>query len=98
MKKIKESLKKTKKRITLGVNVAKGKIGESNVEASYTARGYQTKKIHKGGDFIVAGTNILTGRKMEPQMVEVKTGGATPSKQQRKMKKKWGSRYKVVRA
>ena len=95
MKEIQEALKKTRKRITLGVNVARGKIGEGLIEGSYRPYGY-IKKTHKGRDFDFRRVNMLTGEVSGPlEMIEVKAGKSRLSKSQEKMKRKMKDRYRV---
>jgi len=97
MKEIEKSIKKTKKRITLGANVARGKIGEGLVEGSYRPYGY-IKKRHKGRDFDFRRANMLTGEVSGPlEMIESKTGKSPLSEAQKKMERKMKKKYRVVR-
>ena len=58
MEEIEKSLKKMRKRITLGANVVQGKMGEATVETGLKLRGYKVKRIHKGGDYKVVKTKV----------------------------------------
>lgn len=97
MKEIEKSIKKTKKRITLGANVARGKIAEGLVEGSYRPYGY-IKKRHKGRDFDFRRANMLTGEVSGPlEMIEVKAGKSILSESQEKMKRKMKKKRLIYR-
>ena len=98
-RKIQKELEKWKRNVTLATNKWKGRLAENSVEMSYRLQGYDVKKIHKGGDFIVQKRDFLSGRRIgKPIIVEVKSGPhARLSKIQRQRMRRLKKRYKVIR-
>ncbi len=86
------------KNMTLDLNRTMGRLGEISFQAEQEMQGTETRKIKKGADFVVQRRNIWTGRKIgKPLYVETKTGNARLSKHQKRMQKKKGRQYRVVR-
>jgi hypothetical protein len=96
-KKKSDSFTQMGKRMMLGMNVMKGKLGEGMFEAGERMKGHDVKRIHKGGDYVVQKRDFF-GRKIgKPKVHEVKTGNARLSKAQRSKRKKLKGGYKVDR-
>ena len=91
-------VKKARKRSTLNVNKAKGRMAEKVFEGTERMKGNDVKRIHHGGDYIVTERDILTGKSKGKKVHEIKTGNAKLSPLQKKTKKKMGSKYKVSRS
>ena len=68
-------------------------MAEDSFEMNMRLQGYDVKKIHKGGDFVVR-----KGRRGKPVTYEVKSGDSQLSEAQKRKKRRLGKkRYKVVR-
>ena len=71
-------------------NPTKGKKAEARIKNRYKRDGYKIERAGWGSDFKVT----KNGRS---KFVEVKSGTSRLTEKQLKMKKKYGSRYKVER-
>lgn len=91
-----KGLKRTKKRMTLAVNVTKGRIGEASYETGRRAQGYTVKRKAHGSDYEEQ-YNPIIGRKGRGRLVEIKTGGANLSNLQQKTKERNRRNYRVIR-
>ena len=60
-------------------------------------QGYEVKKIHKGGDFVVQKRDPFGRKRGKPETYEIKTGDSQLSEAQKRKKRRLGKRYKVVR-
>jgi hypothetical protein len=95
---------KKKKGLDLGATIerrlgqVKGRAAEVWFPAQATLEGYKVKRTGKGHDFLIRKMDLLSGREVgRRKYVEIKTGKAKLTKLQRKMKKKYGSQYEVIR-
>ncbi|MEM4378978.1 MAG: hypothetical protein QXX85_08365, partial [Candidatus Nitrosotenuis sp.] len=71
-----------------------GRDGEDAVRLKWQLRGYEVERTGKGHDYYVRKRDPLTGRVIDSKYVEAKNGeNAKLSPLQKKMKKKYGSRY-----
>lgn len=85
-------LKRVSQLLNLSFNRLKGRMAEDSFEMSMLLQGYDVKRIHEGGDFVVR-----RGSRGKPVTYEIKTGGSKLSKAQKRKKRKLGKRYKVIR-
>jgi hypothetical protein len=71
-----------------------GNDGENQVRTKWQLRGYEVERTGRGHDFYVKKRDPLTGKITDSRYVEAKNGeNAKLSPLQKKMKKKYGSRY-----
>jgi len=90
--------KKEKKRNQLIQNKFNGGAKESIDRLSYELKGYKTKSMHKGADFIAEKDyNPITGDPADKKIVESKLGKSRLSKAQKEMQKKNKKNYVVER-
>ncbi len=75
-----------------------GKDGEDKTRFRWQLKGYEVERTGKGHDFYARKREPFTNRVVDSKYIETKTGKhAKPSKLQKKMKKKYGSRYVIER-
>jgi hypothetical protein len=91
------NVSKAKKRTTLSVNKARGKMAEDVFAGIQGMGGNTVTRTGRGHDFKVTHRHPITGEYEGTTYHEVKTGNAKKSKLQEKTKKKMGSRYKEER-
>ncbi len=85
------------KRRRIRENAETGQEAEDQFRNQEEMKGHDVKRTGKGHDFYVSKRNWLTGKKTG-YYAEVKSSEtASVSPLQKKMKKRYGSRYKVVR-
>jgi hypothetical protein len=91
-------VKKTRKRSTLSVNKAKGRMAENVFVGVQGMAGNTVTRTGKGHDYKVTHRHPITREYEGTTYHEVKTGNSKLSKLQKKTKKKMGSKYKVERS
>ena len=88
--------KKQRKRATIVSNKRQGAAAEDQAMFEDTLGGYEVERTGRGHDYVRRKRDLLTGRVVKTQYVEVKSGKAKLSPLQKKTKKK-KSNYVVKR-
>lgn len=71
-----------------------GKDGESQVRMKWELQGYEVERTGRGHDFYARKRDPFTGKVIDSKYIEAKNGeNARLSPLQKKMKRKYGSRY-----
>lgn len=87
---------KERKREQLRRNRQKGRAAEDQVRMELELEGYEVERTGTGSDFRATRRDILTGEVVDEKLVEVKSGEAQLSDQQ-KNQKKGRTEYEVRR-
>jgi hypothetical protein len=88
--------KKEKMRERIAENYRKGKAAEEQFRIKCLLQGKEVERTGRGHDFRVRTRDLLTGRVVKSELVEVKAGKSKLSDLQRRTKKR-KSNYRVVR-
>lgn len=81
----------------LATNRMNGRMAEETFELSQRLQGHDVRKIKKGGDYVVQKKDLFGRKRGKPKVIEVKNGDSQLSRAQKRMKKRLGRRYEVVR-